>query len=210
MTNSSFAEAQQRVAARRQAREAQAAAARVTAQQETRASLERMRIPLPLLSWLAPAWQSISWREGTRPAFRVGQVDAELLDGELLELLRAQVGDALKYFAGGHLHDDWSAEISLLLRSILFKLTIWDHNATYGAALQNLRYTDARRDGPVLVPPSRMQKSVYGLVTVFGDYAWTSLLPRLPTPWPLPHAAGPSVADAPGTPKQPGQPGSVV
>ncbi|PHH76727.1 hypothetical protein CDD82_3879 [Ophiocordyceps australis] len=173
MTNSSFAEAQQRVAARRQAHEAQATAARVTAQREARASLERMRIPLPFLSWLAPAWQSPSWREGTRPAFRVGQVDAELLDGELLELLRAQVGDALKYFAGGHLHDDWSSEISLLLRSILFKLTVWDHDATYGAALQNLRYTDARRDGPVLAPPSRMQKSLYGLVTVFGDYAWT-------------------------------------
>ena len=43
-------------------------------------------------------WNSIKGREGTRPAFRVGQVDAELLDEELLGLLKGQVGDALKYF----------------------------------------------------------------------------------------------------------------
>lgn len=43
-------------------------------------------------------WNSIKGREGTRPAFRVGQVDAELLDEELLGLLKGQVGDALKCF----------------------------------------------------------------------------------------------------------------
>jgi len=34
-----------------------------------------------------------------------------------------------------------------LLRLALFKLTMWDHNATYGAALQNLSYADARNHG---------------------------------------------------------------
>lgn len=174
MTDSSFAQAQQRVAARRQAREARAAA-QLAAQRE--ASSARVgpallqRLPFPF-SRLGPALDAASSREGTRPAFRVGQVDAELLDDELLDLLKGQVADALKYFAGGHLQDDWSAEISLALRAVLFKLTIWDHNATYGAALQNLRYTDARRDGAVLVPPSKLQKSVYGLFTVVGSYAW--------------------------------------
>ena len=172
MTDSSFVQAQQRVAARRQAREAQAAA-RIAAQREaSRASAQLQRLPFPF-NRLAPAWDAVSSREGTRPAFRVGQVDAELLDDELLELLKEQVGEGLKYFAGGHLKDDWSAEIMLALRAVLFKLTIWDHDATYGAALQNLKYTDARNDGPVLVAPSRWQKSVYGLVTVFGKYAWT-------------------------------------
>jgi hypothetical protein len=33
----------------------------------------------------------IKGRDGTRPAFRVGQVDAELLDEELLGLLKGQV-----------------------------------------------------------------------------------------------------------------------
>lgn len=48
-------------------------------------------------------WNRIKGREGTRPALRVGQVDAELLDEELLELLKAQVGDGLKFFGVGYL-----------------------------------------------------------------------------------------------------------
>ena len=44
------------------------------------------------------AWDAINGREGTRPAYRVGQVDAELLDEELHELLKGQVGEGLKYF----------------------------------------------------------------------------------------------------------------
>ncbi len=55
---------------------------------------------------------------------------------------------------------------------MLFKLTIWDHDATYGAALQNLRYTDARHKDPRLATPTRWQKSLYGLFTVGGRYAW--------------------------------------
>ncbi|OAQ79349.1 peroxisomal biogenesis factor 2 [Purpureocillium lilacinum] len=172
MTDSSFLQAQQRVAARRQAREAQAAARLAAQRESSRAAQQLQRLPFPF-NRLADAVGAASSREGTRPAFRVAQVDAELLDEELVDLLRGQVGDALRYFAGGHLHDDWSAEIMLALRAVLFKLTVWDHDATYGAALQNLKYTDARRAGPVLVPPSRAQKSLYGLVTVFGKYAWT-------------------------------------
>lgn len=172
MTDSSFIQAQQRVAARRQARQVEAAA-RLAAQREaSRAGFQLQRLPFPF-DKLSPAWDAMSSREGTRPAFRVAQVDAELLDEELVHLLRGQVGDALKYFAGGHLQDDWSAEIMLALRAILFKLTVWDHDATYGAALQNLKYTDARQSGPILSPPSRLQKSMYGFVTVFGKYAWT-------------------------------------
>jgi peroxin-2 len=105
-------------------------------------------------------------------------VDAELLDEELVGLLQGQVGDALRYFGGiggqgSTIKDDWEAEILLALRAILFKLTVWDNDATYGAALQNLKYTDARQRGPVLVAPSKWQKSVYGLVTVGGKYLWT-------------------------------------
>lgn len=58
------------------------------------------------------------------------------------------------------------------MRAILFKLTIWDHDASYGAALVNLRYTDARHKGPVLAVPTSWQKAVYGLFTVGGRYAW--------------------------------------
>ncbi|KUI57131.1 Peroxisomal biogenesis factor 2 [Cytospora mali] len=173
MTNPTFAQAQQRLAERRQAREAQARA-RLAA--STSASELRARIsshPSPLFRRLGGGalslWDTVSSREGTRPAFRVGQ--------ELVQLLRDQVGDALKYVGGlgSNLKDEWAAEILLVLRAALFKLTVWDHDATYGAALQNLKFTDARRSGPVLAPPTKLQKSLYGLVTVGGKYAWTRL-----------------------------------
>lgn len=180
-SNPTFAQAQQRLAERRAAREAQAQA-RLAAEQS--ASQLRARIsshPSPLLRGLGGGalslWDAVSSPEGTRPAFRVGQVDAELLDEELVQLLRDQVGDALKYVGGlgSNLKEEWSAEILLVLRAVLFKLTVWDHDATYGAALQNLKYTDARHDGPVLVPPTKLQKSLYGLITVGGKYGWTRL-----------------------------------
>lgn len=181
MTNPSFAEAQARLAQRRAARESQA---RTRLEAEQSASRLRARLeahPSPLLRSLGAGalslWDAVSSREGTRPAFRVGQVDSELLDDELVALLRDQVGDALRYLGGlgADLKEEWSDEILLALRAVLFKLTVWDHDATYGAALQNLRYTDARHDGPVSVPPTRVQKALYGLVTVGGKYAWTRL-----------------------------------
>lgn len=147
--------------------------ANATIIQASRAQLDRLPTPLRRVGLAGLAtWDGIKGREGTRPAFRVGQVDAELLDEELLELLKGQVGEALKYF-GTHVQDDWSAEIMLALRAVLFKLSVWDHDATYGAALQNLKFTDARTNGPGLISPSKWQKSLYGLFTVGGKYAWT-------------------------------------
>lgn len=173
MTSPSFASAQQRILTRRSLRAAEAQT-RLQSQRTAHASSALTRLPYPLdnlgLKTLE-TWDLIKGPGGTRPAFRVGQVDAELLDEELLELLKGQVGDGLKYY-GSHLRDEWAAEILLGLRAVLFKLSIWDHNASYGAALQNLRYVDARHTGPVARLPSRWQKGVYGLFTVGGRYAW--------------------------------------
>ncbi|PKS12756.1 hypothetical protein jhhlp_000966 [Lomentospora prolificans] len=174
MTSNSFADALNRLSERQRERERAALVARRaiadTPRSRTRARISRLPYPF---NQLPVAWDTLSDPDGTRPSFRVGQIDAELLDEELLDLLKGQVGDALKYFAGGHLKDDWSDEIQLVLRAILFKLTIWDHDATYGAALQNLKYTDARKSAAVLSPPTRWQKSLYGLATVMGKYAWS-------------------------------------
>ncbi|TGJ85149.1 hypothetical protein E0Z10_g3623 [Xylaria hypoxylon] len=174
MSSTDFAQAQQRLAVRRQAREREAQAQLAAHREASRAWSQVTRLPFPfdrLGSTSLSTWELISSREGTKPIFRVGQVDAELLDEDLVQQLRDQVGEALKY-VGTNLRDDWAAEILLTLRAILFKLTVWDHDATYGAALQNLKYTDARRRGPVLAPPSKWQKSLYGLVTVAGKYGW--------------------------------------
>ncbi|MCJ1337200.1 peroxisome assembly protein (Peroxin-2) [Bachmanniomyces sp. S44760] len=174
MTSADFAAAQQRVILRRQLRETEARN-RQELQQAQRASSSITRLPFPieiLANRGLATWDILQGRGGTRPAFRVGQVDAELLDEELLELLKGQVGEGLKY-VGPHILDDWSSEVLLALRAVLFKLSIWDHNASYGAALQNLRYTDARHTGPVPRLPSKWQKALYGLITVGGPYVWS-------------------------------------
>ena len=182
MTNSvslSFAEAQARLSSRRQAREAEHASQ--LSAQRARTSAVHGRIsdlpfPLRFIAFAGlNAYNGIAeggGLSGSRPAFRVGQVDAELLDDELIELLRGHVRDAFKYISGGHIADDWAAEIALLLRALLFKLSIWDRNASYGASLQNLRFIDARHEGPVPRAPSKWQKTAYGLVTVIGSYGW--------------------------------------
>ena len=97
MTSVDFAAAQQRIAERRQLR---AAKRRTEVESWTRiqATSSLQRLPFGIGQIGLNAWGSIQGREGTRPAFRVGQVDAELLDEELLELLRGQVGEGLKYF----------------------------------------------------------------------------------------------------------------
>ncbi|KAJ5579539.1 uncharacterized protein N7459_005524 [Penicillium hispanicum] len=175
MSSTNFAAAQERVLERRRLREAEACARRAEQQRASPISpaiVQRLPFPLNRLSgsgWML--WNSIKGREGTQPAFRVGQVDAELLDEELLGLLKGQVGDALKYF-GPQMREDWSHEILFALRAVLFKLSIWDHNASYGAALQGLQYTDSRSKGPVHAAPTKWQKSLYGLLTVGGRYAW--------------------------------------
>lgn len=102
MSSTNFAAAQERVLERRRLREAETRARlaeRQRASPVNSATVQRLPYPLnrlPSSGWML--WNSIKGRDGTRPAFRVGQVDAELLDEELLGLLKGQVGDALKYF----------------------------------------------------------------------------------------------------------------
>lgn len=100
MTSIDFAAAQQRVEARRQLSASQAQT-RLQSQRSLQASNAVNRLPFPLNNFGKKGietWDIIKGREGTKPAFRVGQVDAELLDEELLELFKGQVGEALKYF----------------------------------------------------------------------------------------------------------------
>lgn len=171
MPAADFAAAQERIAARRAQRAAHARPR--DAPQPPARALTRLPFPFNRLGTAGlSAWDAVKGREGTRPEFRVGQVDAELLDDELLELLKGQVGEGLKLF-GSHITDTYAAEILLALRAVLFKLSIWNNNASYGAHLQGLRYTDARSTAPTRPPPRPWQKAAYGLITVGGRYAWS-------------------------------------
>ena len=98
MTSTDFASAKERL--RRRKREAERHYASVS-DYSNHSSATLQRLPSGLQSptrGILRAWNSIKGREGTRPAFRVGQVDAELLDEELLSLLQGQAGEALKHY----------------------------------------------------------------------------------------------------------------
>jgi len=179
MSPSDFAAAHQRVLDRR--RQQETAHRAQQGQDVFPISPLLARLPAflsPSLSFttLNAALSGATSRFGTSPSFRVSQLDSELLDAELIDLLKTQVSDALKYYSS-HFLDDHSSEVSLILRAILFKLSIWDHNASYGASLQNLHYTDARSRSPT--PPTRWQKSLYGLLSIGGPYAWSKWQDRL-------------------------------
>jgi peroxin-2 len=101
MTSGNFAAAQKRVLERRRLLEAETCARLVEQQRASRVETVLKSFPYPLRKlpkYGLSLWPLIKGREGTRPTFRVGQVDAELLDEELLALLKSQVGEGLKYF----------------------------------------------------------------------------------------------------------------
>lgn len=174
-----FAAAQQRILARRAATAAHQRSLALQQENDRLRALSRLPPPLRTLVFdTAGLWDALKSPFGTQPAFRVGQVDAELLDEELLELLKNQAGEGLKLL-GAHLKDDWSAEIGAALRAILWKLSIWDHGASYGASLQGLKYTDARSAPTAAREATRWQRAAYGLITVGGRYAWTRWEDRL-------------------------------
>jgi peroxin-2 len=94
-----FQAAQERVLARRQQQEANVHAALEHDNRGTVRRLQQLPPPFAAAGQRSVAtWRRISGREGTGPAFRVGQVDSELLDEELLSLLKDQFGEGLKYF----------------------------------------------------------------------------------------------------------------
>jgi len=70
---------------------------------------------------------------------RVGQLDAELLDQELVQLLQEPITKALS-FIDSSLKGRYQAELTLLIQLTLYKFSVWDSSASYGAKLQGLMY----------------------------------------------------------------------
>ncbi|CAN6639593.1 hypothetical protein TRVA0_017S02190 [Trichomonascus vanleenenianus] len=88
-------------------------------------------------------------------------------------MLKNQLWAAFKTFKP-EIKDRYEPELLLLLKLALFKLTVWDHSATYGAKLQNLKFVDARSRIPNR-SISAAQKLGYGIIVVGGSYLWTKL-----------------------------------
>jgi peroxin-2 len=108
---------------------------------------------------------------------RVGQLDAELLDAELVNLLRDPLSKALGlvnvrpprptflhpdaftdvyvyvwFRAQSALRSRFDPELSLFIRLTLYRLSVWATGASYGAKLQDLKYVvpSSAADGHVL------------------------------------------------------------
>ena len=106
----------------------------------------------------------------TSRILRVGQLDAELLDAELVNLLREPLGKALGLVnvrslvpldllstdgcvcaLQSTLKSRFDPELSLFIRLTLYRLSIWATGASYGAKLQDLKYVvPSTADGRVL------------------------------------------------------------
>ncbi|KAI8059373.1 Pex12 amino terminal region-domain-containing protein [Gilbertella persicaria] len=121
-----------------------------------------------------------SLRTSSLKVMRVSQLDSDILDIELFDILKEQLWSALSLFKPT-IKETFEPECVAILNLILFKLSIYDSSATYGAQLQNLKYRNERnhqgvfesiaQDGPL----TQTQKIAYGILTVAGQYMWTRI-----------------------------------
>ncbi|KAF8663453.1 hypothetical protein AX16_001023 [Volvariella volvacea WC 439] len=107
---------------------------------------------------------------------RVGQLDSEILDSDLANLLSEPLGKALA-LVNSNLKARFEPELSLVIQLVLYKLSVWNSGASYGAKLQDLRYVATR---PFRGPPSpsglpRRLLLVHGTLTLIVPYLHTRL-----------------------------------
>ncbi|KAF5369922.1 hypothetical protein D9758_001016 [Tetrapyrgos nigripes] len=70
---------------------------------------------------------------------RVGQLDSETLDHELVSLLQQPIQSALSQISTS-IHRTFQPEITLFIQLVLYRFSVWNYGASYGAKLQGLRY----------------------------------------------------------------------
>ncbi|KAI0660926.1 peroxisomal biogenesis factor 2 [Cubamyces menziesii] len=102
---------------------------------------------------------------------RVGKVDAELLDAELIQLLKEPLTKALN-LANSTLKAKLEPELTLLIHLVLYKFSVWDHGASYGAKLQGLKYMSSKH-GTRLHGGSGLPRSalaLHGVLTILVPY----------------------------------------
>ncbi|KII94874.1 hypothetical protein PLICRDRAFT_128176 [Plicaturopsis crispa FD-325 SS-3] len=107
---------------------------------------------------------------------RVGQLDSELLDQELVHLLQEPLTKSLS-LVNSSLKARFEPELALLIQLILYKLSIWNIGASYGAKLQDLRYTIPRTSGRSLAPSGLPRRTllIHGALTVVLPYLHTRI-----------------------------------
>ncbi|KAH9947238.1 peroxisomal biogenesis factor 2 [Amylocystis lapponica] len=107
---------------------------------------------------------------------RVGQLDAELLDQELAQLLKEPLVKALN-----SVNSAWKTlfdpELTLLIHLTLYKLSVWNFGASYGAKLQGLRYACPRSNVSSVTASGLPRRTLllHGTLTLLVPYLRTRL-----------------------------------
>ncbi|KAK6204382.1 Pex12 amino terminal region-domain-containing protein [Scheffersomyces amazonensis] len=105
------------------------------------------------------------------PSPRVSQLDAHILDAELITLLKEQLTSIFQLHTTSRFSYNEHPELwSLLLNLIIFKQTVWKSGSSYGLSLQNLKLSDSRT-GKLIGFPKRYL--LLGLL--IGDYLFSKL-----------------------------------
>ncbi|KIJ70092.1 hypothetical protein HYDPIDRAFT_51693, partial [Hydnomerulius pinastri MD-312] len=138
-----------------------------------------------------PALSSIRNSLGTTPSpiprtVRVGQLDSELLDQELVHLLYEPLQKALSV-ANVSLNARFDPELSLVIQLTLYKFSIWNLGASYGARLQGLRYSAPSNAGVLFTAAGLPRRTllVHGTLTLLVPYFYNRLrVHALSRAWP--------------------------
>lgn len=111
---------------------------------------------------------------------RVSQLDAEILDSELVLMLLEPVKLAIRNIRST-LPTILEPELLLVLRLIIYRFSIFERGTTYGAMLQNLRYRNewahsgglqsTSRDASL----SRLQLTLFPTLTILLPYLHTKV-----------------------------------
>ncbi|KYR01049.1 RING zinc finger-containing protein [Tieghemostelium lacteum] len=120
----------------------------------------------------------ISKRPSTN-VVKVSQLDSSKLDDEILDLLRTQFMKVFMFFKPNFI-SNFQPEINLILKSLIFKLSIFNLGTTYGNQLQNLTYRneaafDPRGGSDKLIKLTQRQKWMSGIFNIGGEWLWTRI-----------------------------------
>ncbi|KAH0948805.1 hypothetical protein HN011_007774 [Eciton burchellii] len=80
---------------------------------------------------------------------RINQIDAAQLDIEIYKVLKEQVKEIARHGAPGKI-DKWQAEIDVLLKFLIWKVSLQGGSSTFGQKLLNLHYANINQKKAVL------------------------------------------------------------
>lgn len=127
---------------------------------------------------------SVEQAVGATPV-RATQLDASLLDRELEDIFMSSVLKAVRTNSSNTNTTSHAREsrhryrtewwLRHILRAVIWKLSFWDHNATHGLVLQNLKYARVDKHTGAITAPSRRQKALHGVITLLVRLAYENV-----------------------------------